>query len=83
MTQTCEMCGKERDLPVYSGQPKTPFPDSGGWRLLSHGSREATLCDQCILLVVNHALLRVQARIRGHAGKHNDQPMTLEFQDVR
>lgn len=36
--QTCEQCGRSREL------RKGDSPDAGGWRTLSTGSLEATLC---------------------------------------
>lgn len=79
MTQTCEMCGRERDLPTTSARPSKPHPDSGGWRLLNVGAKEATLCSRCVSLVVEHALTRAEARRRDHAGTLNDRPLTLMF----
>lgn len=79
MTQTCEMCGKTRDLPTTSARPSKPHPDSGGWRLLNSGAREATLCDRCVHLVVTHALSRAEARRDNRAGTLNDRPLMLTF----
>ena len=81
--QTCEMCGKKRDLPMASRQSRTPQPDSGGWRLLNNGSREATLCNGCVLIVVEHALSRASARADKRPGTLNDRPLTLQFSECR
>lgn len=83
VTQTCELCGKERDLPMATRQSRTPAPDSGGWRLLSHGSREITACDSCVLLIVVHGQERASARKGGHAGNINERPLTLHFHEHR
>lgn len=82
MIQTCEMCGQKRNLPTNNGHPRTPQPDCGGWRLLSHGAREATLCDKCILIVVHHAIERAQARREGTPGSRNDKPLTIHFNEA-
>lgn len=83
VVQTCEMCGKKRDLPMASRQSRTPQPDSGGWRLLNSGSREATLCQNCVLAVVEHALTRASARRDGHPGEINQRALVLQFSERR
>lgn len=82
MIQTCEMCGRKRDLPSNSGHPRTPQPDSGGWRLLSYGRREATLCDKCIEILVTYALERAEARKAGILGLPDDQTLTVMFNEA-
>lgn len=82
MIQTCEMCGRKRDLPTTSGHPKTPQPDSGGWRSLSSGNQGATLCNHCVLIVVHHAIERAQARRSGTPGSRNDKPLTIHFNEA-
>ena len=82
MIQSCEMCGKKRDLPTGMGSDRnSPRPDSGGWRELSHGSIKATLCDVCVTITVDHARLRAQQRANGHAGELNDRPLVLQFSE--
>lgn len=45
--QDCNRCGRTRTL---------PSPDrakDGGWRELNSGSRKATLCNECIIWVLD------------------------------
>lgn len=76
ITQDCEMCGRKRNL---GGQNE----EDGGWRLLDSGARKVTLCNQCIALVVCHAQNRAIARRDSRPGLLNDNPLTLQFQEVR
>lgn len=52
--QTCVRCGKERDLTVTGRQLQNP--ETGGWRVLNAGGRQATHCADCIRLLVAQAL---------------------------
>lgn len=79
MKQSCETCGQTRDLPMALASRTLPSPDRGGWRQLSSGAREVTLCNSCIALIVLHAEERAAARKDGHAGTRNENPLVLYF----
>lgn len=71
--QTCEMCGKTREL------AKGESEDLSGWRKLGSGNKEVTCCDRCLNSIVVHAQTRAAARKDNRPGKLNDQPLVLEF----
>mgnify|MGYP003341853347 CR=1 FL=1 len=54
--QTCERCGKSREL------AERDSADLGGWRTLTSGASEATLCNDCVRAVVTEARGAAEAR---------------------
>lgn len=54
--QECEPCGETRVLREHES------PKTGGWRTLSAGSLEATMCNKCVRAVVEDALKRKAER---------------------
>jgi hypothetical protein len=72
MTQTCEMCGRQREIKNELDQ------DNLGWRRLDDATGEATLCKECVKLIVSHARLRAFAR-----RDRNDMPEGLTFWEAQ
>jgi len=74
--QTCEMCGLSRGL------SETESPDTSGWRTLSNGNREVTICNYDVAAIVDHALARTRARKEETPGMKDDKLLSLMFAEA-